>query len=62
MRCQACDYPLGGEPRDREDFCGVCNLIIASLLGDLDELDIEIPFGLYEDWEEAEKEDEDDEI
>jgi hypothetical protein len=53
---------LSNEPREREDFCFECDAIITQLV--MEEVDfdtVEIPFGLYEDWEWEEKEDEEEE-
>lgn len=56
MRCRACDAMKTGEPRDRDEYCAECNFIISMLVSDLeDQMFLEIPFGLYEDWEDAEK-------
>lgn len=62
LRCLACDKQLGGETRSRVDFCQECDSIISMLVLEEVELElaIEIPFGLYEDWEWEEKEDAED--
>ena len=60
MHCPACDLLLGErEEPEFDGLCTECAYVVKQLLLNMGDL-IEIPSGLYEDWEQDEMEDEDD--